>query len=552
MRVGVVLGLLLVGVAWQVAAQQVEPKEPAIVLPPVLQKVEDVSQANIDTPLPPDSAPTLPQISVALPEAQNIKVSGATSALTPPAQAAAGGAIASGTQPQSTFFSDGMIGAGSMNEMIGDITLYKVGANPRFSLEFSHQRLDGYLGNESSNVLPYYPAGKGFFYQVDALKGSLSYGSSGPFGFTTTDSYRETQDGLQQLGSGSFGSVTHRFLSGSFGGSYAASSRFSIGTSLDATYSDMTLAGSQPQTSTEAHLHPTLDLGLSFSKVKFGLKTYYGLTQTTGQTGYQVQDGGSLLSLSASLPYSLTFDGSVGLDLDQRIGLHVPFSAAIEGVYSDVLSYKLYGGYRIDRFDYFKLWDSYHFLNQGRELQASPDWYGGVSSQLRLGRGFAIGAGIDYSQASAAVIPSSFVASQQLFGFTQAATQTVGPSVNLSWSPAGPFSLNLGWKGAFLNPGAFAPVSTFSLDAELNAASGRYGGSLSGVADLYNIAQQPQLLSAELPNLTLSGYLRVTRGVLFRLSLDDILSPLLVGGRKLWNTYTEPGFRVVARTQISL
>jgi len=311
----------------------------------------------------------------------------------------------------------------------------------------------------------------------------------------------------------------------------------------------MTLSGALPETSSEVFARPAVNLALTLQTVKLGLEGYYGLEQTNGQTASTLQNAGSTLTLTAKLPLSLSFDGSVGFAWDDAVGMHVPFSLELDGAYRDLLTYKLYGGYRIERPSYFDIWSSYHFLDQGAALMPSLNWYGGVSSQMRLGPTFALDAGVGYTQASATVIPSSFVQSEQLFSFLQLPTETLGPSVSLSWNPPGPFSLNLGWKGAFINPGAFAPVSTFTLDAELNAPSGKFGGSLSGSSNIYS---DPSLLSEELPNLTLSGFFRVSDGVLFRLDVNDILSPLLPGGRKLWDTYTQPGFHIVLRTQISL
>lgn len=527
--------------------QQVEPSEPEIVLPPVLLKVQDVTQEKIDTPLPQEQAPSLPQVDIALPTAQNINLGNASFEVPVPTQGPSGTPITPATKPAATFFSDGLIGAGSMNHILGDITLYKLGSDPRFNLEFSHEGVDGYLDPSSRGV--FQPAGAGFFNRKDALDGSLTYSTKNLFNFNTHDYYRETENGLQGNAT-TYSSVTHRFISGSANAEFTGTSPFSFGAAVDATSGDMSLAGPTPSSALNARelaVKPSLSVGLTLSKVNGHLSGFYDLSQMTGQSAYQRQAAGGALSVSAQLPLSVTLDGSVGAQWDNTTGWAVPFSLELDGVYKDLLTYRLYGGYRVDRQSYFDLWQKYPFLNQSVSLIQSLEWYGGATTSWYFGPHFRLRSGVDFSSANDAILPTSPAVGNGLFDFVQGQETTLGPTLSFSWDPKGPFSLSMGWLGNFLKPAPFVPVSTFNLDAELNSADGRYGGALSGSMDLTTITP----FAAQMPNLSLSGYFRISSGVTLHLNLSDLLSPLS-SGRTIWNYYYEPGFHVTVTTQISL
>ncbi len=542
-----ILPLLTAAVA---AAQTVEPKEPQIVLPPVLLKVQDVTQEKIDTPLPAEQPPALPEIDVALPQAQNIQLGAAAYEVPVPAQGPSGGTITVQPKQTSNFFSDGLIGAGSMNHILGDITLYKLGEDPRFNLEFSHERIDGYLDPLTGQPYHYWPAGAGFFNRTDAVVGSLTTAAKGLFSLDTHDFYRETENGLQ--GKGAYSSVTHRFISGDLKSSYLQLKPFTIGAGVKATSGDMTLSSPTPSSAINAQelsVKPTVSLGLDLSHVTGNLTGFYGFSTNTGQTQFQQQNAGGTLSVNAELPLALTLNASVGGLWDSTIGWAVPFSLELDGVYKDLLTYRLYGGYKVDQVSYFQLWTQYPFLNHNQILASSSGWYGGVSTNWRFGKNLALQGAVDFSNMSNAVMPVSIAQDGTgLFAFTQGDATTLTPKVSFSWDPQGPFSVTLGWSGNFINPVPFTPVNSFKLDAGYNDSGDKYGATVSGTMDLFKPGQGSTLM----PNLGLSGYFRVSDGVTFHLDMSDLLSPFTQSGRTTWNTYTDPGFRVTVTTQISL
>lgn len=538
---------------FSVFAQHVQPKEPEIVLPPVLLQVQDVTKEKIDTPLPEEQAPVLPEFNIALPKAQNINLGTAAYKVPIPTEGPGGAPISPTAKPTASFFSDGLIGAGSMNHIVGDVTLYKLGSNPRFNLEFSHERLDGYLSPSTTSPFHFEQSGAGFFNQTDALTGNLTYSTNNLFNFETHDYYRQTQNGLQGLGT--YNSVDHRFIFGGVKGEYTHIAPFSFGSNIDASIGDMTLTGLAPINSDELSVTPSLNVGVNLKNVTGTLSGFYGLTQSTEQPLPRYQKAGGTLSVNANLPRALTLDGKVGVQWDTSIGWVLPFSLELDGLYKDLLQYRVYGGHRVIRPSYFSLWGKYPYLTYSVPLITSMEWYGGFTDSWRFTRTFALDSGVDFTQATEEILPTSLAANGTgLFDFSQGASTILGPSIGLSWNPTGPLSMSVGWTGHFFDSNQFAPVSSFNLNAEFDAASGRYGGAFTGIMDLLRTSPGSSKVSPEMPNLKLSGYFRVSDGVTFHLDLNDLLSPLMdnSGGRKTWDVYTDPGFRVTVTTQISL
>ena len=112
--------------------------------------------------------------------------------------------------------SEVQLGAGTQNMILGSVSLKTLGPDPRFSLQFHHETLDGFAGHAP---------GSGFNLRNDSLDGGLKFRLGG----VDTDlagSFKEDETGLQGLGQGfgaGYSSALTRAISGtaSFTGSPA-------------------------------------------------------------------------------------------------------------------------------------------------------------------------------------------------------------------------------------------------------------------------------------------------------------------------------------------
>ncbi len=533
-------GILLVSLPGLLPAQSVEPAEPGIVLPPVMLSVEDVSQAEIQTPLPQQSPPPLPAIEPALPDVAKLNVAQVSYNVPVPSASPSG----AGASRQSSFYSEGTIGAGSMNQVIGEVSLYKIGADPRFSLHFSHDQLDGY-----DDGATFEPTGSGYFHRNDAIDGSLSAGNGSPFRLDSGASYTETEDGLQGLGD--YSSVTHRFIDANVSSSYQSANPFGLTASVDGGIADTTLSASAPRNGAEYRATPDLGVTYASGALRASLDGFYGLTEimplAQDQAGpsASVARAGGTLSLKADVGEGLTLSGKVGVHWDPTNDLQAPFELDASGFSGDSFTYRLYGGYRVNDYSYADLWAAYPFIEEAGPLASSLSWYLGGTSRVRIGEELALDLGLEYSTDTAAVVPIGLSADGSgLFTFAQVASARVKPSFGLSWRPEGPFSLKGSWEGDFYESSPLLPISTFSLDAEVANRKNSVGGGLTGSLDLYTTG-------AQAPDIGLSGFVRASEGVLFIANVNDLVTPFVEGGRTLWGTYLEPGFNVTLKTEIS-
>ena len=101
--------------------------------------------------------------------------------------------------------SDIDLGAGSSYGVLADISLKTLGKDPRFSLSFNHETLDGFSGQRP---------GSGFNLRNDDLNGDLKF-RIGSVDTEIGGSFSENESGLQRLSP--FDSALGRTLDGTVG-----------------------------------------------------------------------------------------------------------------------------------------------------------------------------------------------------------------------------------------------------------------------------------------------------------------------------------------------
>src|SRR6056297_25362 len=172
------------------------PEEPEVELPTVVLEYTAIKQESIETELPEGDVIELPTIEELLPEAGALEVASPDIMAVNPQQPAE-------TSPRpAAFFSEGVIGGGSDNHLIGDIALYKRGELPLYQFRFSHEGIDGYGANA---------AGTGYFDRREELSGKVEFGNERHQG-TVDGEYFEVETGMQDFTQAN--SVIHRFIQG--------------------------------------------------------------------------------------------------------------------------------------------------------------------------------------------------------------------------------------------------------------------------------------------------------------------------------------------------
>ena len=150
------MALMLTGALFAQDAGPTEPTETDILIPELLLEVEELTVEQVDALLPAEGDLALGEISLPEPRAEDLTIDDSAFEVRPPLQTSSGGSTAS------SVFTSGRLGAGSVNHVLGELSLFKLGDSPRFRLEFAHEGLDGYQFHE---------AGTGYFSNTNTVTG---------------------------------------------------------------------------------------------------------------------------------------------------------------------------------------------------------------------------------------------------------------------------------------------------------------------------------------------------------------------------------------------
>lgn len=516
------------------------PEEPGIVLPSTLLEIQDISVEDISAALPADSELPAPVIKIPLPEEEALSIPEAAFSLEVPADVE----IQVERGNENSFYSEGILGGGNMNHILGSITLYKMGTNPRFSIHFSHESLDGYLLGTT-----FKDAGGGFFHRNDTLEGTFSV-QADKLTIDSSAFFRENEEGLQNL-STLYSSVTTSSLGTDGNLKLELSDSIDLTGSLKADYASMLLSGSTPKPTSELFLKPAVGGTLSMTDLDLTLEGWYNLRYRnmfeTGTENTLLQYTGAVLSAEATLPYSIFLEGDVGVAWDFNSTLHVPFTVNVSGSYETIFSYEVTGGYKHEESTFLALWEETSFIQPKQDLNDTAGWFfsGGIDwimikgLTLEADFGFSLLSGV-VSKTTDTNSTSGLLTYEEKNNFT-----TIKPALGINWNYQNMLKINAGWMWNALDRKTYSPEHTFSLAVDFTETQNTWGVGFSSKAKYWNAAFQ-------MPELDLKGFWQITEGVTFLLETKDLLSPLITGGRLDWGRYLTPGFHGTFITQISL
>ncbi len=534
--------------AW--AQEPAEPDEPAIILPPMFLEVEDLQVEEVDAALPEDEAQLRPEVSIPLPEADALYLPEEAFDIPYPDQISApetSGSPESVTyierierierEQPSTIFSDGRIGVGYPYHVLGDLTLYKLGDEPRFRIRFLHDKIDG---------IKFESIGSGFYYGVDILDGSFSY-DTGTMRFQAEGSIGESARGLQDVIT--YGSVAKQEIGGRFDFSYLPLDTLTLTGGLHTRYANQILSSADPTISYEFQLNPRIEVIAALDGFELGGSLDY-LFLSYADPDATVSDR-SILGASVVGSYFFPID----LDLSFEAGILVPFgqtpqvlpdvSVTINGGIGTLLRFQSSAGYTSMQPAYADLWDSSPLLALGSNITPAStlSWSGNV--QVRPVSELYLTAGVGIGRETDAINPEANAdATTGLFGFRQQPMTTLSTEITAQWDISRAITLSGTWNGVFIERERFEPVQEFGLNLDLKNPSETFGGYLGAELSLWP--------DPTVPVVDLGGFYRVSDSVMFELDAADVLSPVLDSGRQGWGEYVQTGFNILLTTKISL
>lgn len=513
---------------FSLAADQVEPEDPEIVLPPMLLQIEDIEEEIVEAVIPENTQMDLPAFDLVLPEAGELELPQAAFDIPIPDQ------VLPSLKEDAPFFSEGMIGMGTNWHILGDISLYKLGAGPRFILHFAHDGMDGYNFNS---------IGQGFNFRNDLIEASITMNLE-KLRIDGEVFYQDRNHGLQ--GIGDYGSVTHRFFGINSDGHYQLNDLFSFAGALEFFGVNRDLSGAAPVINTELFLAPAVSAGFDWRFLSLLLSIDYRLGAQLEIENYRHHLNGGL-SFSFELPLAMNLDGKISIEWPIGTDPVFPFFLAWSGIVRDYFSYRLEGGYEYFRHNGFDFWQDMPFIDQLNSVTDQKGWYGALTLKATPIDTLEFTAGADFGWGSGAVASDLSVASavSGLVSLVQDDYLRLTVDAGIEWNPIPQFSASLDWSGQVLedkDPLKANHQLTLMLSGQNKDET--YGGGISADWEIYD---QPLL-----PVVSLNGFINVAEGIEITLDALDILAPIYENGRPGWGGLIQPGFDFVFKTKISL
>ncbi len=511
----------------------VGPGEPDIVLPQVILQVEDLSVEKVEAKLPPEEDLLPPVRGIPLLSEGELAV-GEPTIPAPIVQGEGTPASSGGRQLSSEI----QLGTGMQNLILGSVSLKTMGPDPRFSLQFHHETLDGFAGRDP---------GAGYNLRNDTLDGGVKFALGG-VDADISGRFQEDDHGLQAQ-SASYSSVLSRAVSGNAAFSGVPLDWLTLAGGVGVSSDSLLLQGTVPLSSDGLRVSPSLSAKARVGAFTIGLETSYWYRDESYLLGADDQMHRVKIASTASvkLPAQIVLEASVAWFWNSAGLSRFPFTLSITATPVDFLTASIAGGYAVVPYDLHDV-ISAHAFALPTPLEDDRGWFGSGEVQLTLTQDLALTAKLAYMKSDAMPFGSTAQdATTRLFPVTQDSGARFTSDAGLRWGINQAFSLSAAWTHEFLDRLFFTPIDTITTGIVGLDPNGRFGGSV-------NVAIAP-LATDEVqdPVLRVSGFWKIIDAVKLQLDAEDLLLPLF-GRSKRYDIppYLDPGFRIAGSLSISL
>ncbi len=516
-----------------IAASQgpIDPGEPEIVLPQVILEIEDVSVENVQATLPPEEELLPPERQASLPAVGEIAV-GEPSI---PAPESGAEQVKGGERALAV---DALLGAGTESTILGKLNVKTLGRDPRVSLSFSHQNIDGFSGHSP---------GSGYDTRSDELGADLK-ARVGPFDLGVKGNFHDGEDGMQ--GEGPFISRLSRTAGGSVGVRADALDWLSVGGSMEAGLDTFILTGDSPLSMDETRLSPGLCAEARFDPVKIGLSTRFTVRNADyGVDDVRDQKARIGLSISVELPSSMLLEGSAAWWWDSEEGSLFPFEVRFSGAPFGSVAFGVGAGYKVQSYAMADILSACP-LFVPRYLIDDHGWFADSTLTLSVAKDLAFNAAAFLMESREMPDAAGSTSATQdpgtgLFTLTQRSALRFSSDLGIRWNAVPGLTLGAGWKHQYLKRPAFVARDELTAEAIVMEKSGAYG------ADASFTLRMGAPFTTQLPDVGIGGFVRISDVLQMRVDVKDILQPALDGPRESIDPFEEPGFRVIAGARLS-
>lgn len=518
-----------------------QPDETRIVVPELILTVEELPLASLEATLPAEEELRLGDLSLPLPVPAELDVDQAAFFLSAPETAPV-------PVEGSSIYSTGLLGAGSASHVVGEISLFKLGEDPRFRLRFFYEGLDGF---------GFQPTGTGYFRTENEVEGSLE-ASSPDLDVDTRALFSERVSGLQ--GQSPFYSVGLRTVSGSATVAWRPDPLLELSAHLDSRFASRLQSASNVASvprDREFAVAPGLGVGFTLGTALLSADLGYELVGVSGTLDYTLQriDGAAGLELRPTRWLRISARAGVYSEFDGK--LFYPWSVTGSVVVSENLETDMFGGFRQLPVNLLDRWMQWSLLApgagpSGASRYGTPgEWFAGTRVRWSPLPGVITTSEAEYLRQTDAIEPVGYDPTESIIETRQRLLQTVRVGTTVGYSPFQELSMQVDWELLVLDRLLTQPLSTVGGSVSLRSTDGRLALTADAVLELF-----PQPI---LPQIDITGSVTITDGVALDLVVNDLLAPLFVDGRPADGPsvtsnvpFIEPGFRASVLARISL
>jgi len=496
------------------------PSTVELIIPPIVVEFEDRLEQVMELKIPDYDDIILPNFELSLPEPEDMTIDSIDFDLPLP------DFVEYDYSERSSFFSEGVLGIGNKNHLIGNISLFRLGQGLRFSLVFAHDGIDGFGSNA---------AGMGYSSRKETFEGDFRNGDES-FMINGSGSFLENEDGLQGQ-TPSYTSVIHRLSNINLG--LSGSDIFSWEGNLGLKMAGKTLSGEIPALNEE--LLFSLNSGIGWQKKWFGISLNgdYVHSRLSGYNNKNILN--TDLELSFALD-SLDLNLTGGLFLLPDLSLLYPFSVSIDGAFLEYLQYQSSAGYLVNNYLNYETWIIYPFAEISEGIDKGWFWDGKIIVSPFLYTELGFQWKYHNMDSYMSVDPELFNTSNGLFSVESIKGSYLYMSPFVKMTIPDSWNFLFGWNGQVLaDKDKLEPVHSVYTEIGYNRDS--YGFFILGSYSLEPFVK--------IPSLSLGINYTITDGVILSLEGDDILG-FFAEDRTALGSYIEEGGKISLLTKISL
>ncbi len=445
-------------------------------------------------------------------------------------------------------FSEVSAGAELWDGVSASLSVYRPGADPAFSMAFSHESRDGFAFHEP---------GAGYVFRKTDVRGRIRGGSADSGLWSGSISFSDQADGLQGKSQDFYG-IAHRYLEAETSyrrplGPVGATVELHAGTAALSLERGRSYSAGDTGVQ-ELSLLPALVLAGTVRGMDLRLRTAYAFYGLLGDPALvapadRYSSRGSA-ALAASFEYSpaLSFGASAGADIDGQLAFAFPFSLWTSAALGTSAAIRLEGGLAAENRSLAVAWRQNPYLDIGAVQQPDERWFATGALDVYPRDDLVLSLGADWADSRGTggrLVPTVLDATRSLYAYNFEAYQTLTGSVALG-KRFGATAIRIAWRSDWLDAPVYGERQSLSAGIEYRDWRERYGADLTGSVGFDQDGWA-------LPVVDANAFLRLGSGARLRAEVLDLAAAFAGDtGRELWDPYTAQGFQASLRLQFSL